>query len=297
MTDDDIDDRVAYYDQLFKEAPPAEPLPPISDRLPRGYVSVSQLNQYLKCPKAYEFRYLDEIEVPRNSYMVQGSAIHRAGEVLHKAMLESMTIPDVTLTLDAYATAHREMFTPDVIIAEEDKDLGHILDTGVKMVSVYHQGATGLLKDENKEPIPPVYPVAVERKLITALKPMDRDPYPFMAIIDLEEPTVVVDLKTKRKKGSQAEVENSLQLSLYSAATGKPDVRLDQLIKPTKTLPTRYIRLSATRTEQEIAHAVELGADIVDGITAGYFPRSSPDAWWCTAEWCHYWGLCRGKKA
>jgi hypothetical protein len=269
----------------------------LAEKLPRSYVSVSQINQYLKCPKAYEFRYIEEIELARNSYMVQGSALHRAAEGLHLSMMNEAKAPPVEMVLDMYADAHKELFTSDVVIEEEDGDTGKILDIGTKMMSVYYQGATGQLNDpDTKQWIPPVYPVAVERKIYMPLKPLERDPYPFMAVIDLEEPNAVADIKTKRKKGSQAEADNSLQLSLYAAATSKPDVRLDQLIKPTKTLPTRYLRTGGVRSAEEIQHAIEIGADVVDGIVVGYFPRSTPDAWWCTPKWCGYWDKCRGKK-
>lgn len=292
MDDMDIDD---MEDAALLNAPIPELT--LSERLPRSYVSVSQMNQYLKCGAAYEFRYIYELEIARNSYMVQGSAIHRAAEGLHISMMDTAEIPPVEMVLDMYADAHKELFTSDVVIEEEDKDLGTILDTGIKMTRTYWQGATGQLTDpDTKQPIRQVYPIAVERKIYTPLKPLERDPYPFLAIIDLEEPGGVADVKTKRKKGSQAEADNSLQLSLYAAATGKPDVRLDQLIKPTKTLPPRYVRTGGVRTAEEIQHAIEIGADVVDGIVAGYFPRSTPDAWWCTEKWCGYWDKCRGKK-
>lgn len=286
MEDLDNDD-----DQVPVAALP--PLPPLSlaQKLPRGYLSTSQATQYLKCGAAYEFRYIFDEQVKRNSYMVQGSALHKGAEMLHLVMMDGGTIPPLEYTIESYVDAHKELFDADVVIEEEDISIGHIKDVGVAMISVYHQGATGQLPD-----LPRVYPVAVEKKYYVALQPEAREPIPFLAIVDLEEPHGVRDVKTKRQKGSQAETDNSLQLSLYAAATGKPDVALHQLIKPTKTMGPRYLRTGNVRTPGEQQHAIELLADVAEGIVAGHFPRSTPDAWWCTERWCAYWGQCRGKK-
>lgn len=291
---DDIDDLDEDYDKLL-----VAPMPELTlaQRLPRGYVSVSQANQYLKCPKAYEFRYIYEEPIQRNSYMVQGSAIHKGAEALHNVLMDGGATPPLEYTLDSYADAHKELFDSEVVIEEEDVSVDAIKDVGIAMMSEYHMGATGQLDDLiTKERMPRVYPVAVEKRYYVALTPRDRDPVPFLAIVDLEEPTKVADLKTKRQKGSQSETDNSLQLSLYAAATGKPDVGLHQLVKPTKKLGPRYIRTTNVRTPDEIQHAVEILADVADGIAAGYFPRSDPDQWWCTQKWCGFWDKCRGRK-
>ena len=119
---------------------------------------------------------------------------------------------------------------------------------------------------------------------------------PFLGIIDIEESGGVRDLKVKRKKGSLLVAQNSLQLTLYSAFTDKPLVSIDELVKPTKTLPPRYIRHDTTRTPEEIAHGKEIVSEVVIDIAAGRFRRTMPDNWWCTKDWCPYWGMCRGKK-
>jgi hypothetical protein len=268
------------------------------DKLPRGYLSVSQVNQYMKCGKAYEFRYVDGIVVPGNSFTAQGSALHKGAEVMHTHMMRGDT-PHVDLIEAAYVDAHTEFFAPEkeILIMEEDIDAGKVKDLGVQMIRHYHAGASGQLKDpDTGVPLRKVYPVAVERIVRTMLKPLEGEEVPFLMVIDLEEPTAVRDLKTKRKLGPQSETDNSLQLSLYAYGTGKPDVSLDQLIKPTKKLGTRYVRREATRTPEEMQHAVEIAAGVATDVAAGRFRLAPPDAWWCTADWCHYWGRCRGRK-
>lgn len=267
------------------------------DRLPRGYLSVSQITQFMKCGRAYEFRYLQDVVIPRNSFIAQGSALHKAAEMLHIGMMEAALPPPLSYVESMYSDAHSELFTSDVIIMEEDIDLGRIKDVGLGMIRTYYSGATGKLIDaETKTLMKPLYPVAAERTVRTMLKPTEGEPVPFLGVIDLEEPNSVADLKTKRKLGAQGEADNSLQLSLYAYVTGKPDVRIDQLIKPTKTLPARYIRRAAHHDHDQQMHAVDIASSVATDISKGRFPLTMPDSWWCSVDWCPYWGQCRGRK-
>lgn len=271
----------------------------LTDKLPRGYLSVSQITQFMKCGRAYEFRYLQDVPIPRNSFTAQGSALHKAAEKMHLSMMDNAGAPPLSYVESAYEDAHTEYFVndPELVIMEEDVDAGRVKDVGIEMIRLYHRGASGQLIDpDTKLPMRPLYPIAAERVVRTMLKPLEGEEVPFMAVIDIEEPTNVRDLKTKRKKGSQADADNSLQLSLYASITQKPDVHIDQLIKPTKTMGPRYIRVASHRTQEEMLHAVEIAASVATDIAKGRFPLTMPDNWWCTANWCPYWGLCRGRK-
>lgn len=269
------------------------------DRLPRGYLSVSQITQYAKCGMAYYFRYILEVPVRSNSYMAQGSALHSGAEKMHIAMYDG-DVPPVEYVEQAYEGALTKYFDPglDVEIMEEDVDLGRIKDTGMEMIRIYHKGAGGNIIDpETKKPMRKLYPVAAERVVRTMLEVPDAEPVPFLGVIDIEEPHTVRDLKTKRKLGTQSEADNSLQLSLYAAVSGKPDVSIDQLVRKTKTLPARYIRREAHRTQQEIAHAKQIASETAEDIAKGRFRLTMPDSWWCSENWCAYWDRCRGKKS
>ena len=43
-------------------------------------LSKSRINCYLKCPREFKYRYIDEIEVPPNEYMVFGRDVHLIAE-------------------------------------------------------------------------------------------------------------------------------------------------------------------------------------------------------------------------
>lgn len=270
-----------------------------TDKLPRGYLSISQVTQYTKCGMAYYFRYVLERFVPTNSYMAQGSALHKAAEKLHLALM-SGEVPPLAYVEAAYDGAHGEFFDPnrDVIIMEDDIDAGKIKDLGMSMMRVYYDAARGAYTDpETKKPYRALYPVAVERVVRTMVTPPEGDPVPFLGVIDLEEPSTVRDLKTKRKMGTQGEADNSLQLTLYASFTDKVDVSIDQLVRPTRTLGPRYVRRESKRSPQEIAHGKQIVSEVAQDISVGRFRRTMPDNWWCSENWCAYWSECRGKKS
>ena len=43
-------------------------------------LSKSKINTYLKCPREFKYRYIDEIEMPPNEYMALGSDVHKVAE-------------------------------------------------------------------------------------------------------------------------------------------------------------------------------------------------------------------------
>ena len=43
-------------------------------------LSKSKINTYLKCPREFKYRYIDEIETPPNEYMALGSDVHLIAE-------------------------------------------------------------------------------------------------------------------------------------------------------------------------------------------------------------------------
>ena len=271
------------------------------DRLPRGYLSISQVGQYQKCGMAYYYRYIEEVPVPTNSFMAQGTAVHGGAEKLHLSLIDDMTPPPLGYIEAAYEGKIDELLSnPDLVIMPEDVNGGHIKDIGIDLMRTYYAGALGECKDLGEGATGnyrPIYPVAAERVVRTMLEIPDAEPVPFLGVIDLEEVDGVADLKVKRKMGPQGETDNSLQLSLYAHVTKKKKVRLDQLIKPSKKLATRYLRRESTRTDREIAHALQITSETAIDISKGRFRLTMPDSWWCSKDWCPYWSRCRGKQS
>lgn len=265
-----------------------------SANLPKGYLSVSQVTQYLKCGEAYRRRYVLDQPAKFTGAAAQGRSIHKAAELLHVSMIASKPL-EVEDVVQIYADAH-SVEMKDAVLTDEDGTEGAMKDAGVRMVRKYHSLAVFGGTDANDKPVEPIKPIAAEKQFKVHLPVINSDPIPFVGVIDLEEEHSISDLKTKSKAASQLDADNSLQLSLYAHVLGKPQVRLDQLVKPTKTLPPRYIRTVSYRTKNEALHAIDVVADVAADIAAGRFRRTNPENWWCTEKWCNYWSDCRGKK-
>lgn len=265
-----------------------------SRALPRGYLSVSQVMQYTKCGEAYRRRYVLEQRIPPNSFMVQGRGVHKAAEHLHLSIIAGKPI-----SAPEMVAVYSDLHDQEIVGAEikEDLTVGQIKDMGIRLTNKYHGVALGNATDSKTGArIPAVDPVAAEKVFRVNLHPENSDPIPFMGVIDLVETTSISDLKTKKKAASQAEADNSIQLSLYAYVTGIPVVRLDQLVKPTKTMPERFLRTESVRSKAETLHALDVVAEVAQDIAVGRFRRTNPENWWCTSKWCPYWGDCRGRK-
>lgn len=271
-----------------------------SNMLPRGYLSVSQINQYQKCGKAYYYRYIEERRTPPNHYMVQGRGVHKAGEMLH---LDMIAKPDATneelLSMEEMEAYYSDLHDDEITEVEsypEDQSAGKVKDEGLSLVRIYRRGALGELPGAHGSMMEKIKPVAAERMVRAVLKTETSEPVPFLGVIDLEQEYSVIDLKTKQKAAPQSEAANSIQLSLYSHVTKKPDVGLHQLVKPTKRMGARYLRTMSERPKSEIVHALNIAGEVATDIAAGRFRRADPNSWSCTKKWCSFWDLCRGRK-
>lgn len=264
------------------------------DKLPRGYLSVSQVTQYMKCGEAYYYRYVMERPIPSNSFQVQGRGVHKAAEKLHLSLIGGGAPISEEEMLQTYSDLHDDEIK-DATIDPDDNET-HIKDVGVNLTKKYRKVALALEPTSSGVPLKPVQPIHAERVVRVNIITDESESIPFLGVIDLEEENSISDLKTKKRASSQADADNSLQLSLYAHVTGKPQVRLDQLVKPTKTLPSRFIRTESVRTRQEVLHAIDVVAQVAMDISAGRFRKTNPENWWCSAKWCPYWGDCRGRK-
>jgi len=285
--------------------------------LPTGYLSNTQVEMYLRCPKQYEFRYvMDQIRPPAIS-MIFGGGTHKALEVTHHHIVDH----DVPAPDEMLESAFSDKFEGEVEEKElgdsfekEGVDKGRLKDEGYRLVRLY-----------NKKIAPRVRPQVTkdaEGKEVRGIEKrfdIDIEGVPVMGFIDLidvasdtilspeerqmmltkgiEVPsdmsTVVADFKTKVKSYSQADADSALQLSLYSLAEGVPFVRYDQLLR--QQMP-KIKRITSKRGSADHAWLKEVYIHVAKAITAGVFPPTDPTNWVCSKKWCGYWHACRGAK-
>ena len=104
----------------------------------------------------------------------------------------------------------------------------------------------------------------------------------------------VIDYKTTGRAKGQADADESLQLSIYSFASGRNKVGLLSFVKSANPY-IAYVK--SERTPADHAWALEIARRVYLSIQTGVFTLANPDPrnWWCTEKFCGYWDDCRGK--
>lgn len=254
----------------------------------KPHLSATQLDLYCKCGEAYRRRYMEGQKIAPGMAAAKGKAFHKGAETNFRQKLETHSDLATTDIVDAAVAAFEAEIENGVELAGDDKDRGEAVvigETKDDLVSVVRVHAI--------QQAPDYQPVFVEQPFTIEL-PGSRD---LMGVIDLaDDLRRVTDLKSAGKSKSQADADNSVQLTIYAAGhhalTGTPPsaVRLDTIVT-TKTKTYRSVVESdrGTGDFQALAHRV----DAVNGaIDAGVFAPATPGAWWCGPKWCGYWNTC-----
>ena len=257
----------------------------LDERLPRGYLSASQINKYLSCPKDYYYTYVEGKRSISNSRMVLGSCVHKLIENGINLKIEnSNATPDPEQILDDSRVVVEDLYydkegnTPD---SEEGLEtLDDILDTAQKSFLCWY-----------KNKMHSISPIASEKQSLFTIADIPIKGY--IDYLDLTpEGVKVVDIKVGKKKRDPLD---SVQLGLYAIGERTPLVGFDTILQPTKRLPHRLEETSATLQQNYLTHIKSMVVNVHRGITQGFFPECLPDHWLCNAKWCSNYSICRGK--
>lgn len=291
-------------------------------KLPKGRMSHTQVEMYLRCPRQYWFRYVKGESRPPGVAMVLGSGTHKAVETTHHHIVDhGVPAPDEML-MDAFSDRFEEQ-AADVEATEwtGNQDKGKVKDQGVKLVKIYNQKFAPKVQPQVK--LVPLKAAdggvvntevrGIEKKFEVTIAGV-----PMLGYIDLidtndatltysdtelkmltkrghqvpeEMRTVVTDFKTRGRSISKDEIDSSLQLTLYSYVEKVTLVRYDQLLK-TKT--PKVARAHSTRGQRDYLWLKEILHSVAQAITAGIFPPCDPTSWICSDRWCGFWYQCRG---
>lgn len=180
--------------------------------------SISQVQMFQRCPKQWKFRYVDGLKRPPNKAMATGTGIHEGLEFNSKVKIETGEDANMTELLDVTAQKHDEAFieVEDALPGEADK----LKDENVEIARFYRRVQA-----------PHIQPLQAEQSFTLVVPSDDRGDYlPVIGYIDSSAmvpdtrpgPTVGRPVKALedykrpvRNKKTQADVDVSLQLSLY----------------------------------------------------------------------------------
>ncbi len=248
--------------------------------LPGGYLSASRINKYLTCPESFRRTYVEGKRFVPKARMAQGSTVHRLVELTLLEVMETGSLPAIEEVLDQSGGAFAACFS-------EVEDLEETSATEWEALS------QDLYKIWYKTVAPGIKPLGVEERIeanIAGAKVIG-----FIDLIDgANNRKTVVDLKVVGRAKREADAKNSVQLGVYSIATGIRNVGFDSLVK-TAIPSVKIVRTSFS--EGEILWMEEIVRSTAEAICAGIFPKASPDTWVCSAKWCDHWDDCRGSQA
>lgn len=247
----------------------------------RPHLSVSQIGQFERCPKQWEFRNVYGLKTPPGVAGLIGKGTHGGVEADLRQKMDWGVGLETSEVKDAASDATRRAWQRDEpVVQPGDPDQGQAVDMAVALATLHHEKLA-----------PGIEPIAVEEAFVIELPQLA---YDFVGVVDVETATMIRDTKTAGKRPSPDVAKRSMQLVAYhlrATLAGQPDkgVALDFLLKGPR--PTA-LTLSASPTADDHASFLRRVELTAAAIGTGIFPPTDPGNWACTQKWCGYWERC-----
>jgi RecB family exonuclease len=177
------------------------------------HISFSQLDTFIRCPRAWQAKYLQRVPSVVQDALIVGSSVHAGvgayyeSKLRDKRISKSQRVHDATsVTSDTFAEMRYDD-TKSVILDQSERDLEQ---QAISMVETYIAEA------------PRVTPRAIEQKITLRLDDSD---IPLIGAIDVVAEECLLELKTSAKSVTKPQSSWRLQALLYQAAM--PGLRTD----------------------------------------------------------------------
>ena len=232
-------------------------------------LSYSALGTYKQCPLRYKFKEIDRLKEPKSKEQVFGTVLHATMKFIHTPAILS---PPMEQAMDYFAKNwNSEVF-------ENEAEERAAFSQGIAIVQKYYEQNS--IAQANIVDLESMFTITIGAK---------DDPHTVSGIINrIDKPRggyEIIDYKTEKKMPSQESIDNDLQLSIYLLAFLRryPKER-DNLQNITVSLYflKHGVKLSSTRTEEQLKTIEQTFLDVIHNITAEKFePIVSPLCSWC----------------
>ena len=240
------------------------------------HVSHSQLDMWQRCPRQWQYRYVEGIKSPPSGALVVGHCYHKSLEVnfsLKRVTFEDLPVEDC---LDVYSTEWDKRLSEEEAVDWEGKPSGKVKDEGYSLVRTY-------IIDQ----APQVQPVEFEEWYVSDVAGVK-----FVMRIDMiNDVGVVLDHKTSKRSYNQDDVDKDMQAS--AAAFSLDRAILFHNHVAIKTARPRIQVVKTVRTREDIEWWLDTASGIVLQMKSGIAPPR-PLGWWCSPQYCGYYERCRG---
>lgn len=250
------------------------------------HLSFSQLDVFTKCQRKYEFQYIEKIRTPINGDLLRGDAYHKAIAHAYTGIAIYKEKPGIDEVLSVYSDIWNKRLNDKITIDEGEeidipavdfkgKDPGKMKDDGIKLLTLYYRTI-----------LPKIIPYEVEVRKTNVYE--DIPLLAYMDLIDLEG--IVIDHKLKSKMFSEGELAKDLQSSFYGLVLGVDELNFNFHAAIAVKEPHIEI-MPLKRTRDDIDWVGRMAIAAWKQIWSGIFVPS-PAGWWCSPDWCQYWGYC-----
>ncbi len=236
-----------------------------------AYVSPSRLNCWIKCPRAFAFRYLEGIKTPTTPSLFLGTVVHAALELTYRHR-------QLGICLGTGDVAKRLMESWASLVDEEEMKFDSPAEEQALQKQAVDLLTAYLAQVPADEPKPLAVEAAVEAPLIDPATGEDLG-IPLVGIMDLvldgHEGPVIADFKTSARSTEPLEIVHEVQLSSYAYLFRHVEQRQEagleirSLVK-TKT-PKIEIHPYPARTEAHFARLFAVVREYLDALNAGRF--------------------------
>lgn len=247
------------------------------------HLSSSQLNLYILCSLKYRFQYIDKLPKPfKSSGLAFGSAIHSALSWLHKQKMAGNDVTMERLFKIFDADWYSQKVETEIRYKEGEEEM-KLLNIGKEMLGLYLPTVNGKLRGSE-------IPFSIPLNNPDGRGGLNINLEGFFDLVETDD--VIVEFKTSAQTMSQSDVDDHLQLTVYSYAYNMLHGRLPKLLKIidfVKNKKPKVVPLETTRDEADHRRFYGIAGQILRGIKEGiFFPRKT----YICGD-CEYEGPCK----
>lgn len=254
----------------------------------KKHFSASQLDHYCLCPESYRQWYEERNRIPPTVHMARGLGMHGGAEVNMRQKIDSHRDLPRQDIIDAGIAEYEAQTKDGISLTSEEASRGPSA-----VINEVKEDLRAILDCHAKYQAPDYQPLFVEETVRIELPKAPRD---LLAVIDIGTAVEVTDFKTAKRSKSQADVDSSIQLTLYTAAYivlvgyAPTTVSLDTIVQGKKE--TKRQKLTSTRDDADFIALTNRINAVQKAIDAGSFPPAMPGSWKCSEKYCGYYRTC-----
>ncbi len=249
------------------------------------HLSYSSISLWQTCPRAWRYRYVEQMPAAKSPSLAFGSAMHNTIEALILSRHNGADTDPTATWLEKWQS-HSTDVNWDSELPEQWANDGIRILTSPDFKTLLDK-----LSPHTEQGQP-----AIEKRIELRVPGV---PVPVIGFIDLiAADGVPCDFKTASRSWTQDQADRELQPLFYLAALNQagynlnPELRFHHIVL-VKTKTPQVQVIESRRKPADLLWLCQLIADVWLGISSRVFPPN-PGCWKCSERYCEYYTHCRG---